>query len=164
MITIDNLKQCGICKEWKPATNEFFSNQKQGALGLLSRCKFCHVKVNRKWRKANPERLKEVRLTWRKANPEKVRAFRQQRRALKANAVGHSTAEQIQARFQYYENRCYYCGDSKSGLHIEHRIPLSRGGSNWPANLVPACQSCNLSKNAKTETEFKKIKGPKPPL
>ena len=184
MITIDNQKECSICKEWKPATNEFFGNQKKGALGLTSRCRSCENKNSRNWRENNPEkkkeldrkwrennpekakelvrnwrennskRMKELQHKWKKANPEKLAANTQQRRALKANADGTATAEQIKARFQYHENRCYYCGDNESGLHVEHRIPLSRGGSNWPANLVPACQSCNFTKHTKTEKEF----------
>ena len=179
MITIDNLKQCGTCKEWKPATNQFFANQKMRVGGLTSRCKSCYRKwykthselakersrkwyekhperkkeQNRKWKEANPERRKEHNRKW---NPERKKASSHKRRALKANADGSATAEQIKARFQYHENRCYYCGDNESGLHIEHRIPLSRGGSNWPANLVPSCPSCNLQKGTKTETEFKK--------
>lgn len=36
----------------------------------------------------------------------------------------------------------------------EHQIPLSRGGSNWPSNLVPACDNCNKSKKDKTPAEF----------
>ena len=184
MITIDNQKQCSKCKEWKPATNEFFPNEKFGPLGLRSQCKQCSYKKVRKWREANPERakesvrkwnqanserMKESTRKWREENPERykenVRKWReenpgkksannQNRRALKANADGTSTAEQIKARFQYYGSRCYYCGDNKSGLHVEHRIPLSRGGSNWPANLVPACPTCNFSKHTKTEKEF----------
>jgi len=109
---------------------------------------------NRKWREGNLDRAKELTRKWRKENPKKLLAYNQNRRALKANAAGHATVEQIKSRFQYHENRCYYCGDSESGLHVEHRIPLSRGGSNWPSNLVPACQSCNFSKHTKTEKEF----------
>jgi 5-methylcytosine-specific restriction endonuclease McrA len=42
-------------------------------------------------------------------------------------------------------------------LSIEHRIPLSRGGSNWPANLAPACKTCNSSKGTKTEKEYREL-------
>jgi 5-methylcytosine-specific restriction endonuclease McrA len=33
-------------------------------------------------------------------------------------------------------------------------IPLSKGGTGWPANLVPACKSCNLSKAMKNVWEW----------
>ena len=38
--------------------------------------------------------------------------------------------------------------------HLEHKIPLSRGGTNEKDNLDIACQHCNLTKNNKTVAEF----------
>ena len=71
------------------------------------------------------------------------------RRAL--NSEGHYTETQLQARIDFYGRRCYLCGcdwDALSSFDktIDHVIPLSRGGTNWPANLRPACRSCNSSK------------------
>jgi hypothetical protein len=43
---------------------------------------------------------------------------------------------------------CAYCG-SEEDLHVDHRIPLARGGSNSFDNLVTACGPCNLSKGPK---------------
>ena len=40
--------------------------------------------------------------------------------------------------------------------HLEHKIPLSRGGTNIYENLAVACQKCNCMKHNKTEDEFKK--------
>jgi 5-methylcytosine-specific restriction endonuclease McrA len=40
--------------------------------------------------------------------------------------------------------------------HLEHRIPLSRGGNNEYSNLAVACQPCNNRKHAKTEIEYRK--------
>jgi len=37
----------------------------------------------------------------------------------------------------------------KAAAYREHRKPLSKGGSQWAANLVPACLSCNSKKNNK---------------
>lgn len=139
IITIDNQKQCSKCNDWKPAVNEFFSNQKTSLTGLKRECKSCS---------------KLYMVDWHFDNKDKAFANKHRRRARIANADGTATAEQIKARFQYHENRCYYCGDNESGLHVEHRIPLSRGGSNWASNLVPACPTCNFSKHTKTEKEF----------
>jgi 5-methylcytosine-specific restriction endonuclease McrA len=125
---------------------------------------------HRKYRQANREKLAEYMRQYRQANPEKMaeymrqyrltpegrektRAANHKRLALKQNAAGKASAAEIKARFDYYGNRCYYCGcDGK--MTIEHRIPLFRGGTNWPANIVPACGPCNSSKYTKTETEF----------
>ena len=50
---------------------------------------------------------------------------------------------------------CYWCG-SKVGqhCHVDHVIPLSKGGSNGPENIVISCVACNLRKYDKLPQEF----------
>ena len=45
---------------------------------------------------------------------------------------------------------CQYCGQGAPHvvLHVDHVIPVSRGGTNDPDNLVAACESCNSGKRA----------------
>lgn len=124
----------------------------------------------RAWREANADKVRQQRREsqarnratalarverWRKENPEKHRAQRLKRRSQKVNAPGasYTTEKLIRARVDLYGGRCYYC-DKEGADSIDHRIPLSRGGSHWPANLVPCCRRCNSSKNVKTELEF----------
>src|SRR5579863_639236 len=56
----------------------------------------------------------------------------------------HATNEQIAARVAFYGGRCAYCGAPYTDL--DHAIPIAQGGSNWPANLRPACKHCNVHK------------------
>lgn len=44
---------------------------------------------------------------------------------------------------------CQYCGSTppKAILHIDHIVPVSKGGDNADSNLVTACDSCNLGKS-----------------
>lgn len=53
----------------------------------------------------------------------------------------------ILARDQF---TCQYCGRSapEVELHVDHLIPVARGGTNSTINLLAACDSCNLSKQA----------------
>ncbi|NWJ95774.1 MAG: HNH endonuclease [Chloroflexi bacterium] len=47
--------------------------------------------------------------------------------------------------------RCCFCGaNAKEGveLQIDHKIPVSRGGTNDPHNLQTLCQACNLGKSS----------------
>lgn len=44
---------------------------------------------------------------------------------------------------------CVYCGEKPWQLHIDHVIPVSRGGMNTYGNLVVACSHCNCRKGAK---------------
>jgi 5-methylcytosine-specific restriction endonuclease McrA len=40
--------------------------------------------------------------------------------------------------------------------HVDHVVPLVRGGSDDPSNLVIACVPCNLSKGDKLPHEWKR--------
>jgi hypothetical protein len=57
---------------------------------------------------------------------------------------------------------CWYCGadtvrspQAMNEASIDHRIPISLGGTDDAENLVLACRSCNSEKGAKTADEFR---------
>ena len=55
-----------------------------------------------------------------------------------------------------FGNECWYCGET---LTVEtatedHMIPRARGGDDDWRNKVPACQTCNYSKQDMTDGEF----------
>lgn len=78
-------------------------------------------------------------------------------RAKRRKAVGVYTGQQWRDKLKFFNNCCYLCGDSLKNktVHAEHRKPISRGGSNWIANIAPACPKCNWSKKSLTEKEFR---------
>ncbi len=47
---------------------------------------------------------------------------------------------------------CRYCGRRARSHHLDHVVPVSKGGSNHPSNLVVACPDCNLRKGTSTWT------------
>lgn len=55
---------------------------------------------------------------------------------------------------------CIYCGrnsiEDNIKLHVDHIIPISKGGKNTADNLVTSCEDCNLEKH-NTVIESKKI-------
>lgn len=53
-------------------------------------------------------------------------------------------------------HQCAYCGAKDVPLQIEHVRARSRGGSNRVSNLVPACEPCNVAKNAQSVEVFLK--------
>jgi 5-methylcytosine-specific restriction endonuclease McrA len=76
------------------------------------------------------------------------------RRALEAGATGSYTWAEVMHIYLAIGKRCAYCGRTGQEIESDHVIPLSRGGSNSLTNVVPACKSCNSSKNAWTLAEW----------
>ncbi len=99
----------------------------------------------------NRARKTEIGRAWRKANPERVRlqirAQNAARYARDKGAAGHCSPQQLAARWAYYGGKCWMCG--APATDSDHVKPLGAGGSNWPANLRPACHKCNRAKGAK---------------
>lgn len=178
------MKRCSGCGAQKPFSE--FTKHKLGRDGLRPRCKACtseeaaeyrartvakrsaynreyraknrdrHLAYNRAWNKANPERTREALRRYRERNPEILAISKALRRKLSANRKQGQLALQ---RVALYGGRCYYCGSEADT--IDHRIPICRGGTNLPANLVPACRSCNSRKRHRTEGEWKGVISPR---
>lgn len=91
---------------------------------------------------------------YRQAHPEVARASNRKRRALK-RASGSFTTKQIREQHKRQKGKCYYC-HKKVGktYHIEHVVPLARGGSNDVSNIVIACPTCNMRKQDKLPHEW----------
>lgn len=115
----------------------------------------------------NPEALERERERCRikkKNNPVAERAHVRNRRARNLMADGRHTKDDVIAIGRSQGWVCTYCGtDISEDWHVDHIVPLSRGGSNWPDNLQCLCAPCNLSKWAKTHEEFVKYLKKKPP-
>jgi 5-methylcytosine-specific restriction endonuclease McrA len=126
-----------------------------------------------KWRAANPEADRESKRKWELANRESIRArkkkryyaskeYREQnktwtieyRRRSAAADGGHSKTD-IALIFASQDGKCAYCaGIISIGYHVDHIVPLSRGGSNWPKNIQLLCPTCNKKKFDKTHEEY----------
>lgn len=94
-------------------------------------------------------------LRYQKRHPEIRQFHERKRRARKANAEGFFTKSDVDLLYKSQKAKCWHCGKSiVNGYHIDHLIPLARGGTNWPNNLVLSCPTCNLSKGAKLTQEW----------
>lgn len=107
-----------------------------------------YLSISKKWKDNNRERYKEKHREWLKNNKDIVKLYNQKRRALKRKAVIQSfTLEQLNQRMSVFGFNCAYCNGKFE--HVDHVIPLSKGGKHCLANLRPACKFCNLSKGNK---------------
>lgn len=50
---------------------------------------------------------------------------------------------------------CHYCQKKFSfkELTMDHIVPLARGGTTTPGNVVPCCAECNKKKNVETPVD-----------
>lgn len=93
---------------------------------------------------------------YRLANPDKYKVWNTLREGRKRNAAGTFSSHDLVWKAEMCGGLCYYCQQPLGpDRHLEHKIPLVRGGSNWPANLTYACPTCNLRKGSKTPQEFR---------
>jgi 5-methylcytosine-specific restriction endonuclease McrA len=111
--------------------------------------------ADRKYYATHREQSLARNAAYRQSHPEVVSARDARRRALERNAPGtHSAADVARIRSEQ-GNRCFWCGEPLGRRwHLDHYIPLSKGGSNWPENLDVACARCNLSKHDLMPGEF----------
>jgi 5-methylcytosine-specific restriction endonuclease McrA len=85
-------------------------------------------------------------------NAEASRLRGHNRRARQKGADGVHTAAEWRDKLAAFNGRCAYCGGA--GDTKDHVVPLTRGGTNYIDNIVPACRSCNSSKGRKTLEEW----------
>lgn len=124
---------------------------------------------HRRWRLKNIEyvklRAREHRIrskeyisakirAWNRANKD-LKAHYQNARRLKTVANGGShTIKQWQDLVSQFLFRCAYCGRGDLTLSRDHKIPVSRGGTDDIGNIIPSCRPCNSSKGDMTADEF----------
>jgi HNH endonuclease len=87
-----------------------------------------------RWRKRHPE----YRLVH--ADSERIRRFKK-----RASRSLDYTPKQIRTRFSEFDNCCAYCNSVKN-LTVDHFIAIAADGSDCLGNIIPACFSCNSSK------------------
>lgn len=103
----------------------------------------------------NKERLADRQRVYLANNPEKARQRVSVRRARRLQAEGTHTPADIQAQYERQKGRCHWCNVKVGNTYdVDHLIPLSRGGTDWPENLVISCPPCNRSRGDKLPHEW----------
>ena len=115
--------------------------------------------------KKNKDKIKRQHKEWVKANPDKVIALSKvhnhNRRARIISSKGRLSLGVEKKLLSIQKNRCAVCRTSlkKTGFHIDHIIPLARGGENVDSNVQVTCPKCNHEKSAKDPIQFMREKG-----
>ncbi len=111
----------------------------------------------------NKEYIKKRAKKWYTKNKDKIKFYHRKQTALRKKRCGILTVKTIQQVYtdnikKYGVLTCYLCfkpiAEKKDNL--EHKTPLSRGGTNEYKNLAVAHQRCNSRKRTLTEMEYRK--------
>ena len=94
---------------------------------------------------------------YRKANPEKVREWRHHRQSKKYSRLPRGSVKKI---YDYQKGKCAVCKRKVgSDYHIDHILPLAKGGTHEKHNIQILCPSCNVRKSDKDPVEYMQAKG-----
>lgn len=102
----------------------------------------------------NREHLKAYARAYRQSDPKREARYARNHRAHRRRRAHIQNSDLWQEVLALHGERCYYCGRTDRPLEPEHKIPMSRGGTDALDNLVPSCHPCNMSKKDKTVEEY----------
>jgi len=103
----------------------------------------------KKWREQNADRQRLNQQRWWSEHQTEAREYRRRRRVRISEKRFTVTKRDLNRLLSRYNNSCAYCLEPSEPLHLDHVTPLKLGGRHSIGNLLPACASCNGSKQAR---------------
>lgn len=113
-----------------------------------------------RWREANREIDRSNAKAWRAANPAWVKQQQAKRRARKRNAATDNDRVAYAKFIEHVRTSerlsCHWCGKPTKRVrrHIDHIVPLAKGGADDVYNLCCSCPTCNSQKHAKLPEQW----------
>lgn len=155
------LKLCPLCGEAKPLSE--YGRWKHQPNGIAWACKPCYRAYRKHWADANRDRKRELdrhlHAVHIEQRHEKNRVYSLAHRAArnatqaKRRATKRGVAHAPYDRDGIYirdEGICHLCWEPVGEeFHIDHVIPLARGGADTPDNVAVAHPHCNHKKGAR---------------
>lgn len=155
-------KTCTECGITKPII-EFYKDDKC-LYGVRSKCKECEKKRHANRYKNNRDEIIQKNKEWKDRIKEdktipfwNMRATKVNERCQKKGVYGLIVGEDLLDAYNKQDRRCYFCHRKlDDDFHIDHIVPISRGGTNVANNIAITCDYCNLHKsnNIFDEKEF----------
>ena len=130
-------------RNYRRRTDEDPERMRRGGREAYARNKDVHKERVRAWRRNNPEAWSQINRMW----------VTKRNRLLESTPGDVERADWLQI-LRVYAYGCDICGEQLTGrtATMDHFIPISGGGTNWPDNLRPLCRSCNARKHDKMPT------------
>ena len=113
------------------------------------------------YRKSHKERISELNKKWRKENASYCAEYTHRRRSISKGSACKESASiilWIKTWKAKKSVRCYWCCNifSPKECHLDHILPISKGGEHSSGNLCVSCARCNQHKHAKTLSDWNK--------
>lgn len=106
-------------------------------------------RCSREWAGANADRIRELMNLRYARNPIPARVASSKRRAMKRASDGSYTEDDVRGLIKTQKGKCAHAWcrvKIDRRFHVDHIIPLSKGGSNERKNIQILCQPCNSRK------------------
>lgn len=106
----------------------------------------------------NKDSIKESAKLWQENNKEKVKSYKTSNKLKRKDKIKNGDSSKvIYSWLESVSKTCAYCGRCcVNNYHIDHIMPLSRGGLHVVSNLAISCPTCNMQKSSKTPEEYAK--------
>ncbi len=131
------LRTCRHCGDTYPLNKTYFGHNPQG--GFRWKCRACVRRYVSSYNRGNARAIERTELR---------------------RSTAFTAAEKAQYGRQLADRDggwlCFYCKTKlTSAFHIDHKLPIARGGLHHLENFVLACMPCNQEKHAKTIDEYR---------
>ena len=148
-------KQESSCSDCSTAHRQYLNSRKHLYKGKYKESAAAYAKNN-------PEVIRKATAKWRKSNPElnkdRIASYHNVRRARKLSAESEPYTDSL--ILETFGSECHICLSPidltaprkpgvegwEKGLHLDHVVPLFKGGSNLISNIRPAHGICNIQK------------------
>jgi len=131
-------RTCRYCRRRYELSKDNFGHNPQG--GFRWKCRACVRKAVRVYNSEN---------SWRAAERTELRS---------STRLSPSERRDYSIRLAARDGGCicFYCKESlNSDFHIDHKVPIAKGGTHSLDNFALACMPCNQEKHAKDIDEFR---------
>lgn len=116
------------------------------------------VLKKKRWYEENKEKAKLKAKQWKKTPLGQINNRNANHKRRTITKQGDVTNDQLKELLESSIN-CFYCNNPLvlNEIHVDHYIPLAKGGLHTITNLRVACKKCNIQKSDQMPEEFTKM-------